>query len=345
MAKPPIDIILALQGGGSHGALAWGVIERFLVQPELRIAAITGTSAGAMNGAMVAQGMAEGGADRAQKLLQIFWAEIAKHSLLSPFQRTAQDRATGDWSLDRNPAYVWFELITRIWSPYQGNPLNFNPLRDILTEIIDLDRLNADDAPRLYITATNVRTGQPTLFTQPNLSIDAILASAALPTLFHAVQIDGEAYWDGGYTGNPALFPVVRDLPGRDLILVQTNPFERDPLPKTAPEIANRLNEITFNAALLKELRVAVHARERYGSGSSTRLHRVLCDEVLTEYSPSSKLNGEGAYLKHLYDLGFQRAADFLFEHGTSLGVKETFDPSSLFQDPNAPSDLLEAAE
>lgn len=345
MAKTPTEILLALQGGGSHCALAWGVLDRLLEEPQLRVQAISGTSAGAMNGLMLAQGLAEGGSEQATAVLKSFWSEVARSALFSPFKRTLRERATDGWSLDYNPAYIWFDLIARIWSPYESNPLDHNPLREILTDQLDIELLNSERAPRLYVTATHVRTGQPRVFTQPDITIDTVLASAAIPTLFRAVEIDGEAYWDGGYTGNPALFPLVRDNPGKDLILIQSNPFERDGIPKTAREIANRMNEITFNAALLKELRIALHAREQFSGGSSTRLHRVLCDDTLNAYAPSSKLNVEAAYLRHLFQNGRSRAQAFLSEFGAFLGVKESFDPRTLFMDRPIQALTLEAAE
>lgn len=331
MALSTIDTLLALQGGGSHGALTWGVLERLLQEPRLRIRAISGTSAGAMNAVMLAQGLAEGEAPHASAVLAQYWEAIAHLGSCSPLRRPPAARLSGSWRVDQNPTFQWFDIVSRIWSPYQTNPLGYNPLRGILKERLDFELLNSDAAPRIYLTATNVRTGQARVFTQPEITIDAILASAALPTLFQAVEIDGDPYWDGGYTGNPSLFPLVRDFPGADLILVQANPFERAGTPRTARDVANRMNEITFNSALLKELRVAMHMRDRFGMGSANRLHRVLCDDTLTDFAPSSKLNTEAAYLQHLRERGFQRATHFLDEFGSSIGVAETFDPATLF--------------
>ena len=345
MTATKVDILLALQGGGSHGALAWGVLSRLLKEPNMRVRAISGTSAGAMNAVAMAQGLAEGGADRAIAMLDDYWSEVARRGLISPMRRTPQARFSRSWDLDHNPIYIWFDLMSRIWSPYQTNPLDHNPLRDILAKQLDLELINSAHAPRLYLTATNARTGQPRVFTQPGITIDAVLASAALPTLFRAVEIDGDPYWDGGYSGNPTLFPLVRDHPGLDLILVQSNPFEREGTPRTAREIANRINEITFNSALLKELRIALHARERFGGRSRTRLHRVLCDETLNDFAPSSKLNVEASYLRHLRDHGFGRAAQFLSEHGDRIGREETFDPATLFPDHWLQPPILKAVE
>lgn len=218
-----------------------------------------------------------------------------------------------------------------MWSPYQSNPLNHHPLKALLSHHLDLDALNSDAAPRVYVTATNVRTGLPRVFTQPHLTIDTLLASAALPTMFQAVEIDSEPYWDGGYSGNPSLFPLVQNHPDGDLLLVQTNPFERPDMPQTARDIANRLNEITFNTALLKELRAAMIYSGRHPSASATRLHRVICDDALAQYSPSSKLNVEWAYLRQLHAEGCARAEQFLTDHGDAIGTSATFDPASLF--------------
>ncbi|GFE66192.1 patatin-like phospholipase family protein [Litoreibacter roseus] len=326
-----VPVMLALQGGGSHGALAWGVLDCLLTHPGTTITALSGTSAGAMNASLTAAGLATGGPDAARAALNEYWHAVSRAGRFSPVQRTVFDRLSDNWSLDRNPAYLALDFLSRAFSPYQSNPANFHPLRRLLEEQLDIDALNHPSAPRVFLTATNVRTGMPHVFTQPDLSIDVLLASAALPNLFQAVEIGGEAYWDGGYTGNPALYPLVRSGLGQDLILVQTNPFFRPDVPRTAREIANRLNEVTFNAALLKELRFAMHFRDLVPDIDATRLHRVLSDDDLAGYAPSSKMNVEQAYLDRLFRQGHARAEVFLAKHGQSLGVAQTFDPSPLF--------------
>ncbi|SHH34017.1 patatin-like phospholipase family protein [Marivita hallyeonensis] len=330
--QPTHDIRLALQGGGSHGALAWGVIDRLLDETRFPIAAISGTSAGAMNAVVVASALATGTRQDAKDALRAFWKDVSLAGRTSPIQRTPMARWLGTWSLDDSPAYHWLDMMSRAVSPYQTTLPNFHPLEGILLRHVDFAALNTPDAPRVYLTATNVRTGLPKVFTQPALTLKTVLASAALPTLFRAVEIEGEPYWDGGYVGNPALFPLVAlEKPG-DLLIVQTNPFTRDGVPRSARDIANRLNEITFNSALLKELRALTNARAA-GQYSSLRLHRVHGDDHLSEFAPSSKLNVEWAYLQHLFDSGHRQAARFLDRHADNIGQRDTYDPGDMLRD------------
>jgi NTE family protein len=226
MDRDPVLIDLALQGGGSHGAFTWGVLDRLLEEPWLHIAAISGTSAGAMNAAILADGWIEGGAQGARSALEKYWRQVSRAAAFSPLQRSPLDRLMGRWSLDTSPGYVFMDLMTRVLSPYDLNPFGLNPLRTILAENIDFERL-----PRspilLFITATNVHTGRGRIFRNGEITADVLLASACLPTMFRAVEIDGEAYWDGGYAGNPTITPLVRESDAHDTILVQINPRER----------------------------------------------------------------------------------------------------------------------
>ncbi len=324
------SISLALQGGGSHGALAWGTLDALLADNNVRIDAISSTSAGAMNGAILAAGLARGGPTEAGSALHRFWRAVSRAGMFSPYRRSPWSQWVGDWSLDDQPLYHWIDTMTRIASPYQLNPHNLNPLRDLLERELDLDALNSDDAPRLYIVATDLRSGLPRVFRQPGITLDAIMGSAALPHLFQAVEADGFAYWDGGYVGNPALLPLIRLHERTDIVLVQTNPFRREDLPKTGRDIVNRLNEITFNSALLKELRVI---SEQQRNGADIRLHRIGADEELACFSPSAKLNVEWAYLKHLRSRGHALGQAFLEDHGQNIGKTSTFDPSLMLAD------------
>jgi len=335
---------LALQGGGSHGALAWGVLDRLLEEDDLTFPAISGTSAGAMNAAVLASGLASGGPDGARKALTDFWRDVSRAGSHSPLQRTPSARLRGSWSLDDSPFYHWFDMLSRMVSPYQANPTGYHPLRAMLKDHVDFDALNSDMAPRIYITATNVRTGQPRVFSQPDLNVDKLLASAALPFMFAAVEIGGDAFWDGGYVGNPALFPLVLDTDDCDLLLVQTNPFVRHELPTTARDITNRLNEITFNSSLLKELRLARMRQIVRPEAGEVRLHRVHADAELTQFSPSSKLNVEWAYLRHLFERGRSHADRFLTRHGDDIGKRASFDLSSVLEQlMDGPIELMEA--
>lgn len=338
-------VLLALQGGGSHGALAWGVLDRLLEEGDLTFPAISGTSAGAMNAAVLAAGLASGGPDGARTALAGFWRDVSRAGAHSPLQRTPSARLRGSWSLDDSPFYHWFDMLSRMVSPHQANPTGYHPLRSILARHTDLEALNSDAAPRIYITATNVRTGQPRVFSQPDLTVDKLLASAALPFMFAAIEIDGDAFWDGGYVGNPALFPLVLHANDCDLLLVQTNPFVRHELPTTARDITNRLNEITFNSSLLKELRLARMRQVVRPEAGEVRLHRVHADAELTQFSPSSKLNVEWAYLKHLFERGRAHADRFMTRHGSDIGKRTSFDLSSVLEQlMDGPIELMEVA-
>lgn len=341
-------IELALQGGGSHGAMTWGVLDRLLEEPGLRIEGISGTSAGAMNAVVLAGAFQAGGRVQARAALARFWSAVSRAAMTSPIQRDVWARLAGRWSLDTSPTYWYFDLLTRMFSPYEFNPLDLNPLRDLLVETVDFERVRRPDAIRVFVTATNVRTGRPRVFRRHELSADAVMASAALPFMFRAVEIDGEAYWDGGYMGNPALFPLVDECDARDLVIVQINPFYRPELPLTARSIINRVNEITFNASLLKELRAVMLLkqliddenleRERY---RDMRLHRIHGDEDLLEMQASSKFNAEWEFLTHLRDLGRQRAAAWLEEHWDDLGERSTFHLDWLLEDSIKPAGAL----
>ena len=231
-AREPVLVDLALQGGGSHGAFTWGVLDRLIEEPWLRIDAISGTSAGAMNAALVADGWTQGGSEGARAALEAYWRRVSRAAAFSPMQRSPLDRLMGRWTLDTSPAYVAMDLMARVISPYDLNPLGFNPLRTILAESIDFGRL-ANAPIRLFITATNVRTGRGRIFRNAEITADVLLASACLPTMFQAIEIDGEPYWDGGYSGNPTITPLVRDCDSQDTLLVAVNPVERPGTPRS----------------------------------------------------------------------------------------------------------------
>lgn len=330
-------IELALQGGGAHGAYSWGVLDRLLEDGKLDIEAISGTSAGAMNAVVLADGMVRGGRDGAREALQKFWRAVSDAARFSPIQRSPIDRLMGRWSLDTSPGYIAMDLLSRLASPYELNLFDLNPLRDVLEASVDFENVNACQSVKLFVTATNVRTGLPRTFRRGELTVDAVMASACLPTLYKAVEIDGEPYWDGGYMGNPALYPLVDESDCRDLLIVQINPIRSDELPTTAAEIQNRLNEITFNAALIKELRAITLLRrlikaeglenERY---RDMRLHRIG-GHGLEHLSASSKLNAEWDFLTHLRDHGRAAAEAWLARHRDDIGQRSTFDPDTLF--------------
>jgi NTE family protein len=327
----PLAIDLALQGGGSHGAFTWGVLDRLLEEPRLGIEAISGTSAGAMNAAVLADGWTAGGASGARAALDAFWQQVADAAAFSPLQRTPLDRMLGRWTLDTSPVFVAFDLMSRVFSPYDLNPRGFNPLTAILGECIDFQRL-ARSPIKLFVTATNVRTGRGRVFRNAELSPEVLLASACLPTMFQAVEIDGEPYWDGGFAGNPTITPLVREGAAEDIVLVQINPRERPGTPRTAAEILNRLNEISFNATLMKELRMIALMRQMVdpGTGEGARWARMrthpIMTEMMSELGYSSKLNAEQPFLDMLRAEGRRAACAFLDAHAADLGQRSTAD-------------------
>jgi NTE family protein len=329
--RAPVLVDLALQGGGSHGAFTWGVLDRLLEEPWLQIEAISGTSAGAMNAAVLADGWAEGGAAGARAALAGYWDRVARAAVLSPLQRTPLDRLLGRWTLDASPTFIGFDLMARLVSPYDLNPGGFHPLESILNDSIDFGRL-ARSSIKLFITATNVRTGRGRIFRNGEITSDVLLASGCLPTLFRAVEIDGEAYWDGGYAGNPTITPLIRESEAQDTILVQINPRERPDTPRSASEILNRLNEVSFNAPLMKELRMIALLRQVADPGTgegarwaAMRTHRIMT-EMMVDLGYSSKMNAERAFLEMLHEEGRRAAGAFLEAHAGDLGQRSTAD-------------------
>jgi NTE family protein len=235
----PVLVDFALQGGGAHGAFTWGVLDRLLEETWLHIDGISGTSAGAMNAAALVDGYAKNGADGARAALEHFWRRVSQAALLSPLRRTPLDVLLGRWTLDHSPVFVAMDIMARLFSPYDLRPGGANPLRNILAESVNFDQL-AQASIKLFVTATNVRTGRGRVFRNSEITPDVLLASACLPTLFQAIEIHGESYWDGGYSGNPTITPLVRECNSKDTILVQINPVERPGLPRTARDILNR---------------------------------------------------------------------------------------------------------
>ena len=282
----PILVDLALQGGGSHGAFTWGVLDRLLEEPWLGIDGISGTSAGAMNAAVLVDGHAKGGAAGARTALENFWRRVSEAARFSPLRRGPLDVILGRWTLDSSPIYVAMDLMSRLVSPYDLNPMGKNPLRAILAETINFERL-ARAPTKLFITATNVRTGRGHVFKNNAVTPDVLLASACLPTMFQAVEIDGEPYWDGGYAGNPTITPLIRECKSQDTILVQINPVERESSPRSASEILNRLNEVSFNAVLLSDERSQQHhVLLKRGAGDRDRQYPAAAASLCTN-SPS----------------------------------------------------------
>ncbi len=342
-------INLALQGGGSHGALTWGALDRLLEDPRLQIADISGTSAGAMNAVVLADGYTRGGPDGAREALRQFWKAVSDAARFSPIQRSWWDRLLGNYSLDHSPGYLMSESLSRIFSPYDINPLGLNPLRDLLENQVDFTNVNACRQIRVHVTATNVRTGAPKIFSRGEVTVDSVLASACLPQMYAAVEIDGEAYWDGGFSGNPALFPLVESKASPDILIIQINPVIRHDVPRQAREILNRVNEISFNSSLIKELRTInltqrLLARENLSDSKKEYriyLHLIHADSEVQDLAASSKLNAEWEYLNLLFERGRRWADTWLQENFDRIGVASTFNLDEFFNDPPRPKGFL----
>lgn len=334
------DVNLALQGGGAHGAFAWGILDYLLEDGRLRFEAISATSAGAMNAALCAYGMLKGGNGGARKALADFWKGISEAGKAGPIQPSWMSFFTGNHSLDDSPSYQMFELMSRMLSPYQFNPANLNPLRDVLLDHVDFDALReaGDAAIRLNICATNVETGKIRIFENRELTVESVLASACLPFLFQSVEIDGEYFWDGGYIGNPAIFPLIYGSKSTDVVIVHINPIKRMGCPRTASEILNRLNEISFNSSLMREMRAIAFVGDLIDSGKVKEgemkrmfMHSIRAEELMTGLGVSSKLNTSERFLTELRDHGRKAAAAWLAANYDRIGKESTVDLKAEF--------------
>ena len=335
-ARKPVN--LALQGGGAHGAFAWGVLDKLLEDDRLAMDAISATSAGAMNAVVMAIGMAEGGREGARAKLAEFWREVSQIGHLwgavpaSPFQPPTE--LLPPWPTTAAFAFFWFDAMTRVWSPYQLNPLDINPLKDVLLRVVDFDRLRlSPHATRLFLSATNVRTSKIRVFENAEITADVVMASACLPYIFKAVEIDGEAYWDGGFMGNPAIFPLIYRGASADVIIVHINPIVRDKLPTTAPEIFDRMNEISFNSSLMREMRaIAFVTRllkdEAIDDGRYKRMlvHSIRDDIEMGRHGAETKINPEWSFLVRLRDAGRQAAERWLEASFERVGKETSVD-------------------
>ncbi|HDP23862.1 MAG TPA: patatin-like phospholipase family protein [Deltaproteobacteria bacterium] len=331
-------IELALQGGGSHGAFTWGVLDRLLEDDRIQIEGICGTSAGAMNAVVAADGLDRQGKEGAREALRSFWKNVSKAGQLSPIQRTLVDRMLGRWTLDYSPGYLFFDMLSRLVSPYELNPLGINPVKDLVESLVDFEHVRHAEGIKLFVAATNVRTGKLKVFRREEMTADMVLASACLPFIFQAVEIDGEAYWDGGYMGNPTLFPLVEECQARDLVIVQINPIFREGIPRRAPDILNRINEISFNVSLIKEVRAISLLKKLIEVGDlqdqlykDALFHRINADVELAPLSVSSKVNTEWAFLEHLHDVGYRITEAWLEKNYEHLGVRSTLDIESVY--------------
>jgi NTE family protein len=333
-------VSLALQGGGSHGAFTWGVLEAFLADERIAIEAITGTSAGALNAVVLAEGWREDGRAGARRRLEQFWTAIGNTGGLAPLQRKFFELFFGGFQLPADVAAWWGDLVTHYASPYQFNPLNLNPLRDLLVETVDFAKVRAQTDIKLFVAATNVHNGKIRIFEASELQPEHVLASACLPFLFQAVEIDGVPYWDGGYMGNPAIFPLFYKTSCPDIVIVQINPIERKATPRSVREIQDRLNEITFNGALLRELRVIEFVSRLVDAGKLSKteymrpfIHRIDGGEMLGAFSASSKLNTSWSTIEALREAGRATATAWLVANFDALGRQGTLDLRTVLAD------------
>lgn len=333
------SVNLALQGGGAHGAFTWGVLDRIFEDDRIWIDAISGTSAGAMNAVVSAQGMYEDGDEGARRRLREFWEETSKAGEASPIKRSVWAHLTGSWSLESSPGYQFFNMLERFTSPYETNLLDINPLRDLVDKIIDFECVRGCTDMGIFISATNVETGCARVFERNEITLDAVMASTCLPSIYKAVEIDGVPYWDGGFSGNPPLFPFFYHSPSNDIVIVQINPVIRKGAPKSAGEIHNRLNEITFNTPLLNELRSIDFVRrllesEKLEENGYRRmnLHVVHARDMMCELDSSSKLNAEWEFLQYLFDTGRDAAEKWIVKHYGDLGERSSVDVRRIFE-------------
>ena len=330
-------INLALQGGGAHGAFTWGVLEHLLSDERLAIEGISGTSAGAVNAVMLADGLARGGREEASKRLADFWRAASRDGNLPPLQRGVLDRLFAFFPIEGSPFQAWVEAWSHALSPYDFNPLNINPLKELVERFVDFAAIRACPHLHLFISATNVHTGRLRVFTKKHVSADVVMASACLPLLFRAVEIDGVPYWDGGYMGNPAIFPFFAATESEDVLVVQINPIERHTTPTSSREIMNRINEITFNSSLLAEFRAIAFVGRLIDQGRLPRgtgpgqyrrinVHRVALDGAASQLSADSKLNNDFDFFDMLRQNGRRAARRFLDAHYDDIGTRSTID-------------------
>jgi NTE family protein len=330
-------INLALQGGGAHGAFTWGVLDQILDDGRLAIEGISGASAGAVNAVMLADGLARGGREEAKKRLAAFWRAASLGGDLPPLQRAVVERLFSFLPLEGSPVAAWFDALARYLSPYDLNPLNINPLKELIERFVDFEAVRKSSKLALFVSATNVHTGRLRIFSREKITADVIMASACLPFLFRAVEIDGEPYWDGGYLANPAIFPFLSTTESEDVLLVQINPLERREVPTSRKDIMNRINEITFNSSLMSEFRAIEFVDRLIDQGQLARgsgpdqyrrinVHRIVLDRLGKHLDADTRLSTDYDFFEMLRASGKRAARRFLDAHFDDLGRRSTFD-------------------
>ncbi len=332
---------LALQGGGAHGAFTWGVLDRLLEEENIIAETMCGTSAGAVNAVAVAYGLHIGGPQKAKELLEEMWRRVANVGS-SMFKPNTFDKTYGNGDMYNSAGYMWFNAISQVMSPYNFNPFNYNPLRDILENLIDFKELQLYNKKKLFICATNVKTNRAKIFTNKEITVDSVMASACLPFLFQAVEIEGEYYWDGGYMGNPPIFPIITNTNIRDIVLIKINSININSVPTTARDIADRVNEISFNSSLINEMKLIHYRNELIRNGilkvdnKANReifVHTISGYDALSQLSYSSKMNTSWDFLVNLKEKGRAIADNWLKNDFKEVGLKSTFDVEEHFFD------------
>jgi NTE family protein len=324
-------INLALQGGGSHGAFTWGVIDRLLEDERLTFDGITATSAGGVNAVLIADGLARGGRKGAKELMHTFWKKMSDTTSASIIAPSLFDQMNPNFGLEHSPGYVMVDIISRFMSPYQLNPMDVNPMRDLLNEVVDFELVRAQKVVKLFLSATNVRTGKVAVFPSSEITADHVLASACLPFMMRSPVIDGEAYWDGGFMGNPAIFPVIYGCQSQDVLLVHLTPTERAELPTNSRAILNRMQEISFNSSLMREMRAVAFVTQmidegKLAGGKRMFIHLIEAEDIIKELSGSSKMNANWKFLMHLFEIGRDRADKWLATNYERVGSETTVD-------------------
>ena len=328
---------LALQGGGAHGAFTWGVLDHLLQDERLEIEGISGASAGALNAVMLADGLARGGREEARKRLADFWRGASADGNLPRVQRAVVERLFSFFPLEGSPFTAWLDVLSQFVSPYDLNPLNINPLKELIDRFVDFNAVRNASNLALFVSATNVHTGRVRIFSREKITADVIMASACLPFLFRAVEIEGEPYWDGGYLANPAIFPFFSTTESEDVLLVQINPLERKDVPTSRKDIMNRINEITFNSSLMSEFRAIEfvdrlidQGRLAHGTGPGRyrrmNVHRIVLDRFGKHLDADTKLSNDYDFFEMLRASGRRAARRFLDTHFDDLGRRSTFD-------------------
>jgi NTE family protein len=339
-AHDPKGVNLALQGGGAHGAFVWGVLDRLLEDGRLEIEAISATSAGAMNAVALASGISTGGPEAARKALHDFWREVSQMDLLfDAYSRWNQWIQALKLPPEYHPFHAMIHFLTHTLPPNLLNPLKFNPLKALLLKVIDFERLNVSPpAPQLFLNATNIRTGKIKVFQTPTLTVDAVLASACLPPYFQAIEVDGEHYWDGGYLGNPAIYPLIYRRGSKDVIIAQVTAIRRDELPASAADVLHRITEISFNSSLMREMRAIAFATRLIENGeldgnkhSRMLIHWIGNDRLMSTLGTATQFHPEWSLLCRLRDEGRETAGKWLDQNFEHIGCRSTADVTEMF--------------